>query len=141
MFRFRPRASASGSRIDALRQLYRRFSAENTSEARGLRLLRDWLSPGERAELENLGYFEVVGRKSGKRYRIYHEVLPPNVYEIDEVGRLMQGLCFVPAGDLVASDTMLAQKIALETNEQSALAVANRFPAPAKLPRTNRLPL
>ena len=34
--------------------------------------------------------------------------------------------CFVPDGDLVAGDVMLAQKIALETNERSALSVAHR---------------
>jgi hypothetical protein len=34
----------------------------------------------------------------------------------------------VPKGHLVAGDIMLAQKIALETDERGALAVANRFP-------------
>jgi hypothetical protein len=34
----------------------------------------------------------------------------------------------VPTGNLVAGDVVLAQKIALETNETGALAVANRFP-------------
>ena len=38
------------------------------------------------------------------------------------------GYCFVPNGGLVAVDVMLAQKIALETNERAALAVANKFP-------------
>jgi hypothetical protein len=33
----------------------------------------------------------------------------------------------VPTGHLVAGDVMLAQKIALETNEFGALAVANTF--------------
>jgi hypothetical protein len=36
------------------------------------------------------------------------------------------GLCFAPVGPLVKGDVMLAQKIALETDEQSALAAANR---------------
>ena len=36
-------------------------------------------------------------------------------------------LCFVPSGGLVAGDVMLVQKIALETNEQTTLAVANPF--------------
>jgi len=35
------------------------------------------------------------------------------------------GLCFAPVGPLVRGDVMLAQKIALETNDHSALAVAN----------------
>ena len=38
------------------------------------------------------------------------------------------GWCFVPNRHLVPGDVMLAQKIALETNERGALAVANKFP-------------
>jgi hypothetical protein len=38
------------------------------------------------------------------------------------------GWCFLPADRLVAADIMLAQKIALETNEHNALKVANGFP-------------
>ena len=46
---------------------------------------------------------------------------------------------FVPVGYLVAGDVMLAQKIALETNELSALAVANRF-SPGQPPPNIRPP-
>ena len=49
-----------------------------------------------------------------------------NVHEIDEAGRVKLGLCFFPKGSLVTGDVMLAQKIALETFERRALAVANR---------------
>ena len=38
------------------------------------------------------------------------------------------GWCFVPLGYLVPGDVMLAQKIALETDEVAAVSVANRFP-------------
>jgi len=37
------------------------------------------------------------------------------------------GLCFVPQRSLVSGDVMLAQKIALETDEGDALTVANKF--------------
>jgi hypothetical protein len=40
------------------------------------------------------------------------------------------GWCFVPKGDLVEGDVMLAQKISLETSERTALAAANRFTPP-----------
>ena len=40
---------------------------------------------------------------------------------------MIAGLCFVPDEALVAGDVMLTQKIALETDEYSALAVARRF--------------
>lgn len=113
----------ASSRIKALCKLYRK----NTSEARGLRLMRDWLSPDQREQFDGSGHFEVVGCDSGKRYRIYYGIVPPNVYEIDGAGRPKMGLCFMPLGRLVTGDVILAQKIALETDEHSALKVANRI--------------
>ena len=115
----------------AVRKLYRNFFAENTKEARGRRLLREWLSPDQRAQFDNKDYFEVVGCDSRRRYRIYNRMTlrnMTNIYEIDDAGRPIVGWCFLPAGQLVAADIMLAQKIALETNEHNALAVANGFP-------------
>jgi hypothetical protein len=73
-----------------------------------------------------MGYFEVVGGDTGNRYRIYAGAAT-NVCEIDENGRPKIGLCFLPVGDLPIGDVMLAQKIALETSEGSALAVARKF--------------
>jgi hypothetical protein len=125
----------ASSRINAVRELYRKFARENTKEARGLRLLQDWLSPAQREQLDNSGYFEVVGCASGNRYRIYNVKLAPNVYQIDGVGRLKEGVCFLPAVPLVTGDVMLAQKIALETDEHRALAVANRFSPARDWPR------
>jgi hypothetical protein len=96
-------------------------------EARGIKLLREWLTPEQRAQFDAKRYFDVVGCDSGKRYRI-HYGSSTNVHEIDIEGRSINGWCFVPSGPLVAGDVMLAQKIALETDEFRALAVANRFP-------------
>lgn len=103
-----------------------RHGAESTPEGRSLRLLRQWLSPAQRAQFAGKGYFEVVGGESGRRYRI-HAGTATNVCEIDERGRPKAGLCFLPIGDLPIGDVMLAQKIALETSESSALAVARSF--------------
>jgi hypothetical protein len=127
------------SRIKALRKLYRKVLAENTSEARGLRLMRDWLSPDQREQFDDTGYFEVVGCDSAKRYRIYYGIVPPNVYEIDYAGRLKMGLCFMPLGRLPAGDVILVQKVALETDEHSALKVANRFSPNRELLRSRSL--
>jgi hypothetical protein len=51
-----------------------------------------------------------------------------NIHELDGAGRPCVGWCFAPKGSLAAGDVMLAQKIALETDERSALTVANSFP-------------
>ena len=49
------------------------------------------------------------------------------VYEIDDAGCRKMGLCFAPVGPLVEGDVMLAQKIALETDERNALTAANKI--------------
>jgi hypothetical protein len=125
MFRFR--RPFAGLRVRALRRLYRTHLLENTAQARGLRLLRSWLSSEQQTQFDSEGLFEVVGSDSGKRYRIYYGT-SVNVHEVEPDGRIGTGWCFVPMGGLVAGDVMLAQKIALETCERGALAVANKLP-------------
>ena len=98
-------------------------------EARGLELLKEWLSTEQFAQYDAKSYFEVTGCHSGKRYRISHGT-SMNIHELDGSGRPRVGWCFAPKGYLVAGDVMLAQKIALETDERGALAVANRFFVP-----------
>jgi hypothetical protein len=105
---------------------YRELGHENDSEARGLRLLREWLSPEQLAQYDTHRYFDVIGCHSGKRYRIRHGTAT-NIHELDDAGDPTAGWCFVPRDYLVAGDVMLAQKIALETNERGALAVARNF--------------
>ena len=122
------------SRSEAVRKLYRNFFAQNTKEARSRRLL----SPDQRAQFDDKDYFEVVGCDSRRRYRIYNRMTHrdvTNVYEIDDAGRPKVAWCFLPTGRLVAADIMLAQKIALETNEHNALSVANGFPPRADIIR------
>jgi len=126
MFLFQRSLPAIRPPIHALRQLCRKVLAQITKDARGLQLMRDWLSPDQRAEFDEKGTFEVVGCDSGKRYRICRGEAA-NVFEIDDAGQLKVCLCFIPYGQLVAGDVMLAQKIALETDENGALAVAYRF--------------
>lgn len=115
----------------ALREFCSNHFGENTREARGMRLLRDWLSPHQREQFDAKGYFDVIGCDTGRRYRIYHGAAM-NVHQLDEGDRLITGWCFVPHGSLVAGDVMLAQKIALETFECGVLSVAKRF-----VPRTH----
>jgi hypothetical protein len=118
-----------------LPERYRAIKAAR--EARGLVLLREWLSPAQRAQFDASKYFEVVGCDSGWRYRIHYGTVT-NVHQIDEAGQPVLGWCFVPAGGLVAGDIMLVQKIALETDELATLGVANRFNVQARgQPATN----
>ena len=115
-------------------QSRRRARFENRA-IRGITLLREWLSTQQRRQLDSYDYFEVVGCDSGKSYRIQHGVCQ-NVLELDADGRPRMGWCFIPEGNLVPGDVMLAQKIALETDEWSALAIAKQFLVPPLPPYT-----
>jgi hypothetical protein len=116
--------------LSALSLVVARSSSSNRSfrfetEARALALLKSWLSPKQRASYERFRYFDVIGSDTGTRYRIHHGT-QTNIEELNSTGHHVCKWCFVPDGDLVAGDVMLAQKVALETNERGALSVAHR---------------
>jgi hypothetical protein len=126
MFGFRRIPLGRRTRLKAVRGLYIRSNDENNPQARGLRLLRTWLSPPQLEQFNAKGHFDVIGCATGRRYRIHYGT-SMNVHQLDEAGRPRIGWCFVPQGCLVAGDVMLAQKLALETSEMRALSVANNF--------------
>jgi len=92
-------------------------------------LLKDWLSPTQREQYERELHFDVIGSTSGRRYRIHHGT-QFNIEELDADGCGVAALCFAPEGPLAAGDVMLAQKIALETDEVTAVGIANRIGPP-----------
>jgi len=97
------------------------------AELRGAHLLSDHLSREQRSEYERRGYFHVTGSDTGKRYRIHHGQ-QMNVEELDEHGRRVRVLCFMPEVHVPLGDVLLAQKVALEVFEADALKIANRSP-------------
>jgi hypothetical protein len=123
--RIRQFLADSSRRRQLMRARYRELGCTER-EVRGLRLLREWLSAEQLAQFNKYGYFEVTGCQSGKRYRIGYGTAT-NIHELDQYGRPKAGWCFVPDQPLVPGDVMLAQKIALETDEWGALAVAKSF--------------
>jgi hypothetical protein len=96
------------------------------AERKGMELLLRNLSARQVEQYKSFGYFDVVGSDSGRRYRIFHGRFG-NVREVGPNDRLNIGKCFLPDGDLVAGDCMLAQKITLENRESEALRVALPF--------------
>jgi hypothetical protein len=87
-------------------------------------LLRSWLTPEQEKQWSARGQFEVVGCDTGTRYRL--TAAPSmNIQQLDAAGRTVRKWCFAPTGDLAPGDVPLAQKIALETMEGKALALAN----------------
>jgi hypothetical protein len=94
------------------------------SEARSQDLLRQWLSPDQAEQYDKYQRFDVVGSDTGKRYRIRRGAAM-NIEELAADGYVTRRWCFAPEGASAIGDVMLAQKIALETFELEALAIAN----------------
>jgi hypothetical protein len=108
----------------------------SAAQARGMRLLGENLTPAQRAQYAKHEYFDVLGGESGRRYRIRHG-FQSNVEQLDSKGRPQRLLCFMPEGDLVIGDVMLAQKLALELFELQTLEVANSFPPYSRISQLN----
>jgi hypothetical protein len=123
--RLRPLLTKGLRRAQVIRNWYREAGCTET-EARAIKLLKEYLSAQQLAQFKAHRYFDVTGCHTGKKYRICYGTAT-NIYELDNAGRPQSVLCFVPNRSLAAGDVMLAQKIALETDEWSAVAVAKRF--------------
>jgi len=95
------------------------------AEKKALTLLRPWLSPEQAQQYDSQNHFEVIGSDTGTRYRIRYGFMM-NIDQLDSAGNNVCEWCFLPVGNLASGDCMLAQKIALETFEIKALAIANR---------------
>jgi hypothetical protein len=121
----------------AFREEHRR--AHLGSEERSQKLLRQWLSPDQAKQYVLHQRFEVVGSDTGTRYRIRRGT-SMNIEELAADGYVTQQWCFAPEGAFATGDVMLAQKIALETFELDALAIANHDgPRGAGFPRRSFL--
>src|SRR5437773_5944496 len=123
--RLRPLLTNGLRRAQVMRNWYREAGCTET-EARAIKLLKEWLSVQQLAQFNAHRYFDVIGCHSGKRYRIRYGTAT-NIFEVDHAGRPQSVLCFVANRPLAAGDVMLAHKIALETDVWSAVAVAKRF--------------
>jgi hypothetical protein len=69
------------------------------AEQKALALRKEWLSPAQRSRFERYGHFEVIGARTGKRYRIRHNRVV-NIDELDERGTQVATWCFGPEGSL-----------------------------------------
>ena len=110
----------------AVRNWYGEIGRQSEREARGQNLLKEWLSSEQLEQYEAEKHFDVIGCHSGKRYRIRLGRVS-NIHELDDRGRPKIGWCFIPVDCPIVGDVMLAQKIALETDEIGALRVARQF--------------
>jgi hypothetical protein len=94
------------------------------SEEQSQDLLRQWPLPDQAEQYDTYQRFDVVGSDTGTRYRIRRGTAM-NIEELTADGYVTRRRCFAPDGAFATGDVMLAQKIALETFELDALAIAN----------------
>lgn len=97
---------------------------------RATELLEASLTPAQLEQFKANGWFDVVGGTTGMLYRIRHG--KSHNVELMRDGKRVRTLCFYPGGNLPAADCMLAQKIAIECDEGSVLAIANFSTAEAR---------
>ena len=101
----------------------RRRATAAEAEAAAERLLREHLDAEQVAQLERDRAF-VVSVSSGRRYKIKRG-RQGNVVEIDARGRTLRKFCIHPDLYIPDPDTMLAQKLLLETDEAAFRRIAN----------------
>jgi hypothetical protein len=115
---------SSGSCRSHLRRWWKGFLAGPwQAERRALDLLKENLSPAQREQYLAFTYFDVVGGSTGAHYRI-RSGRTLNVEQLDEVGKCVRLLCFVPREHLPLPEVMLTQKVALELFEEDAIRIA-----------------
>jgi hypothetical protein len=119
--------SACGTLMFVIVTAERRRAPTLEAEQKAHALLCAWLSPEQAQQYNSQKHFEVTGSDTGTRYRIRPGRMV-NIDQLDADGKKVCMWCVVPEGNLAASDCMLAQKIALETFETKALAIANQRP-------------
>jgi hypothetical protein len=92
------------------------------AQARAEELLRDFLTAEQIADLTKSNYFEMISG-SGRRYRVYRG-RQGNVYLMEQ-SKATRKYCIHPDLAVPDPDTMLAQKLLLETDEAAFLRIAN----------------
>jgi hypothetical protein len=98
--------------------------ARKAAVAKAVALLREHLDESQRQEFERDRHFHVISQ-SGKRYRL-RVGRSGNVFELDEQGREVNRYCIHPGEWVPDEDTMLAQKLLLETDEGEFRRLANK---------------
>lgn len=110
-------------REEAERQ--RKEHARKKAEAneKALALLCGMLTQEQREQLNTMSAFEVETERA--KYRIKRGRFG-NVEELDADGRIIARYCIHPRQSVPDADTMLAQKLMLETDEAAFLRMANK---------------
>ena len=113
--------NAGYSSVDAWAEAQERFQQATD---KSIALLKSWLNPAQLEQYESNGSFDVTGSDGG-HYRI-GPPSPFNIRVIEPEGHCGSAYCVVPKDISAAGDIQLAQKIALENDEEATIRAANR---------------
>jgi hypothetical protein len=122
---------ADRTRVSFIFEVARKLFRPGTralANKRAVALLKENLTSVQFGQYLKRGCFDVIGGRTGNHYRI-SRAASMNVSQLDPNGQCLRRLCFHPRGGLVEGDVLLAQKVALESFELDALAVANKTAA------------
>lgn len=95
--------------------------------ARATRLLNSNLTEFQRRQFQEHQFFEVLTQNGTVRYLLYRG-RSANVYKLDAQGKLIGRFCAHPAQMVPDEDTLLAQKLMLETDPTEFERIANVHP-------------
>lgn len=97
------------------------------AEKRAEKLLQETLSAKQREELATKGFFTLETIAASGERRIYRikRGRTANVEQVDANGNRIKRLCIHPVAPVPDADTMVAQKLMLETGEEEFLRIAN----------------
>lgn len=128
-----PTVRAGRAHEHNLDRIVRTEAERAKARERAQKLLQEGLNAQQREQLAQRGFFEVdVRARSGeqRRYRI-HRKWSHSIDRLDpSSGRRLETLCIHPLEATPIEDSMLAQKLMLESGmEDDLLRIANHFPA------------
>jgi hypothetical protein len=116
--------AAAEHREQAVREFAAAQERRAAVQVRARSLLESLLSEEQRNSLRHHGRFQVTGSR-GRRYCINANGQSGNVDLLDDAGGIMGKFCAHPAGYLPDPDAWAAQLLALMTDEEAFLRVAN----------------
>lgn len=119
-------ARIAAERADIARKAKEAEDARKAAILRARELLHSMLDVKQREQLQTSRFFEVISKNSRRTYRI-HQGTHGNVKLLDDKGNEITSYCAQP--DFVPTeDSMLAQKLMIEHEEEAFLKVANATP-------------
>jgi hypothetical protein len=112
-----------------MQEQYRREAAERQARearaaSRALRILKSVLSPEQARQFDEHQFFEVQAQNGTVRYLLARG-RSANVYRLDAEGKPVKRFCVHPGIACPDEDTLLAQKLLLETNPAEFERLAN----------------